>query len=304
MPASGPLPEGGRAVPRRSLVPAALAVPAFALLAACSPVQPHYGPAGSGYRMTADGRHVAAAPQVVQSAPPPMRPTPRPVRQAPVVRAADRPPPMAVPVVQPAPFRFVFQIGDELGVAVWKEKDLDIVQRVQRDGTISPMLLGTVVVAGRSVDDVRTDLEKRYTEYLQDPKVSVRVVSVFSERAYVLGEVKDPAAIALVGPTSLLQVIAQAGGFEQETANQKSVRIVRMGPDGRPSLITANVAMMLAGRQPPPDILPGDVIYVAPTGLADWSRGMTQALGPLSNVIGTAGSIITSMAAIRALEDD
>jgi polysaccharide biosynthesis/export protein len=298
MPASGPRPEGGRAVPRRSLVPAALA--AFALLAACSPVTPHYGPAGAGYRMGPAGQHVAANPPA---------PAPRPVTRS-VARAAtpprvvEAPPPAPTPAFAPTNFRFVFQVGDELGVSVWKEKELDIVQRVQRDGTISPMLLGTLPVVGRSVDDVRTELEKRYTEYLQDPKVSVRVVSVFSERAYVLGEVKDPAAVPLVGPTSLLQVLAQAGGLEQETADQKRVRIVRMSADGRPTLISANVAMMLAGRQPAPDILPGDVIYVAPTGLADWSRGMTQALGPLSNVIGTAGSIVTSVAAIKALEND
>jgi polysaccharide export outer membrane protein len=200
-------------------------------------------------------------------------------------------------------FKFTFQVGDEIGVSVWKEKDLDTVQRVQRDGTISPMLLGTLPVAGRSVDEVRRDLEQRYTEYLLEPKVSVRVVNVFNERAYVLGEVNEPAAVPLVGPASLVQVLAQAGGMDQENADLKRVRIVRHGPDGRPGLITANVQAILLGQQPAPQILPGDVIYVAPTGLADWSRGMTQALGPLTSVISSAGSIITSLAAIKALED-
>ena len=68
----------------------------------------------------------------------------------------------------PGTFRFAFQVGDEIALAVWKEKDLDTTQRIQRDGTISPMLLGTVVVAGKTVDEVQRDLETRYKEYLRE----------------------------------------------------------------------------------------------------------------------------------------
>ncbi len=203
----------------------------------------------------------------------------------------------------PGQFHFAFQVGDELAVSVWKEKDLDTTQRIQRDGTISPMLMGTVPVAGKTVDQVRADLEQRYTEYLREPKVSVRVVSIHSERVFVLGEVKAPAAITLNGPTTLTQALSQAGGFNQEFADQGRVRIVRTGPDGRPTLITANVAAMLTGRTPIVQVMPGDVVYVPPTGLASWSRGLTQALGPIASIIGTAGGVVTSYAAIKALDN-
>jgi polysaccharide export outer membrane protein len=203
----------------------------------------------------------------------------------------------------PGTFRFAFQVGDEIAIAVWKEKDLDTTQRIQRDGTISPMLLGTVVVAGRTVDELRHDFEERYTEYLREPKVSVRVVSIHSERVFVLGEVKQPAAITLNGPTMLTQALAQAGGFTQEFADQQHVRIVRTGPDGKPSLITANVGAMLTGTQPIVQVMPGDVVYVPPTGLASWSRGLSQAIGPISELIGATGAVVTSYAAIKALED-
>lgn len=262
-------------------------------LGACTPVRPHYGPAG-------------AAP-----APTPTRPTTPAVRDG--TPSLSRWGPVEPPLAQPAadasaargaaPFRFVFQVGDELAISVWKEKDLDTSQRIQRDGTIAPMLLGTVPVVGRTVDEVRADLEQRYTEYLREPKVTVRVVSVHSERVFVLGEVRQPAAIALGGPTSIVQALAQAGGFNQDVADQRRVRLIRTGPDGRPTLINVDMERMLTGRQPLTQVMPGDVIYVPPTGLADWSRGLTQALGPVTNIIGTAGSIVTSYAAIKALED-
>jgi polysaccharide biosynthesis/export protein len=299
---------------------AAYAVPAFVALgllavvaAGCAPVTPNYvgAPAAtpraqavprvqavprtrsSVYRAPAGG----SAPRAVMPAEPPV------VWTGPVPASPVMGPPTGA-TYAPAPFRFAFQVGDEIAIAVWKEKDLDTTQRIQRDGTISPMLLGTVVVAGKTVDEVQADFEKRYAEYLLEPKVSVRVVSIHSERVFVLGEVKQPAAITLNGPTTITQALSQAGGFQQEFADQNRVRIVRTGPDGRPSLITANVAAMLTGTQPIVQVMPGDVVYVPPTGLASWSRGLTQALGPISNIIGTAGGVVTSYAAIKALDND
>jgi hypothetical protein len=77
---------------------------------------------------------------------------------------------------------------------------------------------------------------------------------------------------------------------------------VRTGPDGKPTLITANVGAMLTGNVPIVQVMPGDVVYVPPTGLASWSRGLSQALGPISSLISAAGGVVTSYAAIKALD--
>lgn len=261
--------------------------------AGCTPVTPHYG-----------GPAAPDAPAPARRAPRAESPTGAvSVRPALAEPSAPADLPGPPPGSGSAPFRFAFQLGDELAISVWKEKDLETTQRIQRDGTISPMLLGTVPVVDRTVDEVRAELERRYTEYLREPKVSVRVVSVHSERVFVLGEVRQPAAITLNGPTSIVQALAQAGGFNQDVADQKRVRLIRTGADGKPMLINVNMAAMLTGRQALTQVLPGDVVYVPPTGLADWSRGLTQALGPVTNIIGTAGSIVTSYAAIKALDN-
>jgi hypothetical protein len=298
-----------------SVVPALFALCSLAGTGGCTPVTPHYASPAAPSRPQPVR---AAGPQPVYRQAPPAAGTwasSRPGDAAPVVVTPTGPnagvvgpagsivgPPTGA-TYAPGTFRFAFQVGDEIALAVWKEKDLDTTQRIQRDGTISPMLLGTFVVAGKTVDEVQRDLEQRYTEYLREPKVSVRVVSIHSERVFVLGEVKQPAAIALNGPTMLTQALAQAGGFTQEFADQQRVRIVRTGPDGRPSLITANVGAMLTGTQPIVQVMPGDVVYVPPTGLASWSRGLSQAIGPISELIGATGSVVTSYAAIKALEE-
>lgn len=200
-------------------------------------------------------------------------------------------PPYVTSVAQaPRPFVFRFGIGDELAIDVWEEKDISTTLRVLPDGTISPPLLGTVHIVGRSIDETRGVLIQRYREYLKEPLVSVRVTAIHSDRVFVLGEVREPQAVALTGPTTLLAAIAQAGGFEEEFANKSEVRIIRKGVDGRPLVSVVNVDAVLAACAPDPSMARGDVVFVPARGVTDWSRSLGQALAPFSVALGAAGS--------------
>ena len=63
-------------------------------------------------------------------------------------------------------------------------------QRILRDGTIAPPLLKAMPVVGLTIDEVQGRLEAGYTEYLKEPKVTLKVVSIRSDRVFVLGEVR------------------------------------------------------------------------------------------------------------------
>jgi polysaccharide export outer membrane protein len=220
--------------------------------------------------------------------------TPRAAGPAPtaVTEPAARPTSIAGPAaaapVRPVTFRFA--VGDEVAVAVWREPELATTQRVQPDGTISPMLVGSVSVAGATPDDVRGRLTKLYAEYLQDPKLTVRVVSVHSDRVFILGEVRNPVAAPLVGPTTTLQAVAQAGGFAEESAEKAAIRVVRLGAGGRPCVTTVRGDLVLAGRLPDVPLERGDIVYVPARGVTNWSRSMGQALAPFATVLGTAAA--------------
>jgi polysaccharide export outer membrane protein len=185
---------------------------------------------------------------------------------------------------------FRFAVGDEVAIAVWKEPELTTQQRVQPDGTVSPMLLGTFPVAGLTPDEARARLTTLYAEYLRDPKVTVRVVTVHSDRVFVLGEVRTPQAAPLVGPTTVVQAIAMAGGFVEEYADKTAIRVVRAGPDGRPTIACVRGDLVLCGAMADMPLARGDVVFVPARGVTNWSRTMTQALGPFADVIGTAAA--------------
>ncbi len=203
------------------------------------------------------------------------------------------------PSVAVRPFTFRFQVGDQMAIAVWKETELTTEQRVQPDGTIAPILLDPMPVVGLTVEEVRARLSKAYLEYLQEPKVSVRVVAIHSDRVFVLGEVRTPQAVPLEGPTSLVQCVALAGGFAEEFASKSAVRLIRRGPNGEPLVSNVNADRILAGQEPDVPLHRGDIVFVPAKGVTEWARFVGQALAPLSTAIGAAGTV----AAIRTAQN-
>ncbi|MCC7138498.1 MAG: polysaccharide export protein [Planctomycetes bacterium] len=228
---------------------------------------------------------------------------------APVAGAAPvaAPGPVAAPTAVAAPaegparpvarVRYRFDVGDEIAVAVWKEPELATQQRILADGTISPPLLRPTTVVGLTVEELQSRLTKDYAEYLVEPKVSVRVVSIHADRVFVLGEVKDPQAVTLTGPTTLLAAVAQAGGFVEEAADKTSVLIIRKGADGRPEATAVNLKAILAGHDVDASLQRGDIVFVPARGVTEWARTVGQALSPLSTALGTASSVAALMVA-------
>jgi protein involved in polysaccharide export with SLBB domain len=215
---------------------------------------------------------------------------PRTLAQATATGGPGQPCPPTSIAGSPKPFVYRLGIGDELTVGIWQEKDVTATQRVLPDGTISPPMLSTVHVAGRTLDEARNMLIERYKEYFKEPLVSVRVTAIHSDRVFVLGEVKDPQAVPLVGPTTLAQTIAQAGGFEEEFANKGEVRIVRKGPGDQPYVTVVNLDAVLAGRAEDPPMRRGDVVWVPARGVTNFNRSLGQALAPFSIALGVVGS--------------
>lgn len=198
----------------------------------------------------------------------------------------------AAPTGRPvAPVTFRFDVGDEIATGVWTEPELSSSQRLLADGTISPPLLKPQRVVGRTVEEVQAQLTAAYREFLKEPRVSVRVVSIHSDRVFVLGEVRTPQAVSLVGPLTALQSVAAAGGFQEEYAEKSRVLVLRVGADGRPSPVAVDARAVLSGRQADLPLQRGDIVYVPARGVTEFARTVGQALSPLTSAIGSASSV-------------
>ena len=156
--------------------------------------------------------------------------------------------------------------GDELRFAVMGQADLSFDIRIPADGAIHYPLIGRVDLAGRTLEEIRKDIRERLEkDYVVSPQVSVQVREYSRKRVYVLGAVARPMEYEVPSAkfVTLLQTIAQAGGFTADAAKHGLV-IYRPRVIGSPDrvAIAVSAAGVQEGRDRDPVVLPDDIIFV------------------------------------------
>jgi polysaccharide export outer membrane protein len=155
---------------------------------------------------------------------------------------------------------------DEVRFAVMGHPDLSFDAKVPAEGTIQYPMIGQVQLSGRSLEDVRAEIKSRLEkDYLVAPQVSVQIRTYAPKRVYVLGAVAHPREYEIASGkfSTLLQAVAQAGGFLEDAARH-SVVIYRATEFGSSQKVSYSVDLtgLEAGRGTDPVLLPNDVVFV------------------------------------------
>lgn len=104
-------------------------------------------------------------------------------------------------------------VGDTVRVDVYGEPDITRSARITPSCSIDLHFIGAVQVCGRTTDDVATEVQARLADgYLNHPAVLVSIQEYGSQRVELKGEIAQPGVQVLEGPTTLSQLITQAGG--------------------------------------------------------------------------------------------
>lgn len=128
---------------------------------------------------------------------------------------------------------YIIGPGDSLHISVWKNEDLTKLLTVLPDGKVSFPLIGDVVAEGKTVAQLRKELEGRISRFVPDPVLSVLVQQVNSMLIYVIGKVNNPGRFTLNNNIKVLQGLALAGGLNP-FAERNKIKIFReKGDDTR-----------------------------------------------------------------------
>ena len=127
-------------------------------------------------------------------------------------------------VEEPAPYYVA--PGDVLRIAVWKEPELSTEVFVRLDGMITVSVVGDVRAAGKTTEQIATEVRTKLRSVLEVPQVTVTVAQAVSARFYVIGEVAVSGAFPLTGRITILQALALAGGF-REFAKRDRIVVIR-----------------------------------------------------------------------------
>ena len=155
------------------------------------------------------------------------------------------------------------RLGDEVNIMFQSDRSLDYTAPVSPAGTIAVPSGGEVVAVGRTIDEVRADIEVKMADLLLDARSSVVLAKVAEQPVYVLGEVGKPGAITNTGTIRLSMALAQAGGI-LSTGQTSSVMVVRTTGVETATAIKVDIGGLLSGRDLSQDLTlePFDVVFV------------------------------------------
>jgi polysaccharide biosynthesis/export protein len=157
----------------------------------------------------------------------------------------------------------VYMIGpmDVLDISVYQVPDLTKTVQVGDDGTINYPLIGDIPASGRTAHQLEHEMQQKLGgNFVRSPQVSVYVKESNSQRVTIEGSIKSSGVFSLKGRTTLMQVVAMAGGINMDTDSGQVV--VFRTVNGTRSAARFDIDAIRAGNANDPELQPGDVIVV------------------------------------------
>lgn len=157
-----------------------------------------------------------------------------------------------------------FTIGPEdvLGILFWRDAEMSGDVTVRPDGMITLPLLRDVRAAGLTPQELANRVQEAAREFIKDASVTVVVRQMNSRKVFITGEVARPGSYPLASPTTVMQLIAIAGGLN-EFANASKISIIRL-ENGQTRTFMFDYKDVAAGKKREQNILlkPGDTVVI------------------------------------------
>jgi polysaccharide export outer membrane protein len=143
---------------------------------------------------------------------------------------------------------YVLRPNDSVRLTVFQEPDLSVQVRILQSGEASFPLIGSVKLAGLSIEQATREITKLYAaDYLVDPNVNLTIDDYAVQFVSIIGSVRNPGQIPMPvsGNLDLAAVMATAGGLTED-ADPNSIQLVRA--DGPTSTFSINAIQGAAGK--------------------------------------------------------
>jgi protein involved in polysaccharide export with SLBB domain len=171
-------------------------------------------------------------------------------------------PPGGPAAVGALPDHYVLGRDDEVMIAIRGRTRQSVTLRISRDGTLLLPDLPPFVAAGRTLRELRAEIEARVAQELGGSEAFVSVGQLRQIGVLVAGEVTRPGMQSLPAMASVLDALAMAGGARR-TGSLRSIRVE--GPNGRR---TVDLYAVITGEGASPDLQlrEGERVIVPPLG--------------------------------------
>ena len=165
---------------------------------------------------------------------------------------------------------------------------------VAPDGTINLRQYGLLYVAGKTVTEIREDLEKHLSRYFDSPEASVDVIAYNSKVFYVITEgagLGDSIRrVPVAGNETVLDAISVVNGLSQ--VSSADIWIARPAPGGFgcEQILPVDYDSITKGGSTGTNyqIMPGDRVFIAEDNLTAFNTFLTKITMPVERLLGVS----------------
>jgi polysaccharide biosynthesis/export protein len=182
----------------------------------------------------------------------------------------------------------ILQPDDKITISVWEHDELSIGSvhtvysvaeesgkwvMLDAEGNVTLPQIGVIKLGGLTIAEASQQIKKEYSKNIQNPIVTIKVLN---NQVTVLGEVQRPGIYVFSSDNiRLTDVLGKSSGLT-DYAKTKQIKIIR----GKESIKIdlTNIAFNETR------VLPGDVIYIPPTGGKKFDR-IASKLIPIASLL-------------------
>lgn len=153
--------------------------------------------------------------------------------------------------------------GDEIVINAWGQVDIDYRVTVDRNGSISIPRVGNISVTGVRFQDVEAHIKRSIGRVFTNFDLKVTMGQLRSTQVFVVGQAMRPGSYTVSGLSTLVNALFAAGGPSVK-GSMRSIQLRR----GEKLVTEFDMYDLLLKGDKSKDVrlLPGDVIYIPPTG--------------------------------------
>jgi polysaccharide export outer membrane protein len=178
------------------------------------------------------------------------------------------------------------------------------------DGTINLRQYGMLHVAGKTVTEIRIDLQKHLAQYFDSPEASVDVIAYNSKTFYVItdgaGLGDNIRRLPITGNETVLDALGAVNGLSQ--VSSAHIWVARPAPSGLGGEqilpVDYNAITQGASAATNYQIMPGDRVYVAGDNVIEFNNWLTKLTAPIERLLGVTSLGASTVRSTQTLGRD